>query len=109
MAGPGASIQLRLNEAAHLSRSEVQDDLITIPASRMKGKEGRAREHLVPLSGAAKEAIASLLRYRGGSYLFSFNAGKSPLNMTGAIKALPLHANFRQGLRWSIAMQFRKS
>jgi integrase len=76
---------LRLNEAAHLSRPEVQGDLIAIPPSRMKGKEGRAREHLVPLSSAAKGVIASLPRYR--PYLFSFNAGKSPLAMTGHIKA----------------------
>ena len=44
---------LRLNEAAQLSWPEVQGDTIIIPASRMKGKEGKAREHLVPLSSAA--------------------------------------------------------
>ena len=36
----------------------------------MKGKDGKAREHLVPLSSAAQEVIASLPRYRGGQYLF---------------------------------------
>ncbi len=46
---------LRLNEGAQLSWTEVQGDTIIIPASRMKGKEGKAREHLVPLSSAAKE------------------------------------------------------
>ena len=39
---------LRLNERAHLSWPEVQGDTIIILARRMKGKDGRAREHLVP-------------------------------------------------------------
>ena len=56
---------LRLNEAAQLSWPEVHGDTIVIPAARMKGKDGKAREHLVPLSAAAQEVIASLPRYRG--------------------------------------------
>ena len=52
----------------------------------MKGKNGKAREHLVPLSSAAQEVIASLPRYRGGPYLFCFNAGKRPLAMASPNK-----------------------
>jgi integrase len=77
---------LRLNEAARLSWPEIDGDIITIPASRMKGKDATAREHLVPLSAAAQQIIASLPRYRGGLFLFSFNAGKTPLAMNGPIK-----------------------
>ena len=55
---------LRLNEAAQLSWPEVQGDTIIIPAARMKGRDGKAREHLVPLSSAAQEIIASLPRYQ---------------------------------------------
>ena len=44
---------LRLNEAAQISWPEVQGNTIVIPASRMKGREGKAREHLVPMSAAA--------------------------------------------------------
>ena len=40
---------LRLNEAAQISWPEVQGDTIIIPASRMKGREGKARR----TSGAA--------------------------------------------------------
>ena len=40
---------LRLNEAAQISWPEVQGDIIIIPASRMKGREGKARR----TSGAA--------------------------------------------------------
>jgi integrase len=78
---------LRLNEAAQISWPEVQGSAIVIPASRMKGKEGKAREHLVPLSSAAQEVIASLPRIKNGPYLFSLSAGKRPLTMTGPIKA----------------------
>jgi integrase len=78
---------LRLNEAAQISWPEVQGNVITIPASRMKGREGKAREHLVPLSSAAQEVIASLPRIKNGPYLFSQRAGKRSLTMTGPIKA----------------------
>jgi integrase len=46
----------------------------------MKGRNGFAREHLVPLSSAAQDIIALLPRTKGGPYLFSFN-GKTPLAM----------------------------
>ena len=34
---------LRLNEAAKLSWPEIHGDTITVPASRMKGRDGKAR------------------------------------------------------------------
>ena len=95
---------LRLNECAQLSGKEIQGDTIIIPAKRMKGKEGRAREHLVPLSSAAKEIIASLPRYRDARFLFSFNAGKRPLKMSGPIK----HDLDRRMLRTLKAMARRR-
>ena len=52
----------------------------------MKGKNGRAREHLVPLSSAAQEIIASLPHIKNGPFLFSFKAGKRPLAMASSIK-----------------------
>ena len=67
---------LRLNECAKLSWSEVHGDTIIIPASRMKGKNGRAREHLVPLSSAAQEIITSLPRLKGGKYPVLVEAGR---------------------------------
>jgi integrase len=78
---------LRLNEAAQISWPEIQGDMIVIPASRMKGREGKAREHLVPMSAALREVIASVPRIKNGPYLFSMSAGKRPLAMTGPIKA----------------------
>ncbi|MET4279458.1 MULTISPECIES: hypothetical protein [unclassified Bradyrhizobium] len=78
---------LRLNEAAQISWPEVQGDTIVIPASRMKGREGKAREHLVPLSSAAREVIASLPHIKNGPFRFSLKAGKTPMSVTGPIKA----------------------
>src|SRR6476660_7039387 len=78
---------LRLNEAAQISWPEVRGNAITIPASRMKGREGKAREHLVPMSAALREVIASVPRIKNGPFLFSMSAGKRPLAMTGPIKA----------------------
>ena len=57
---------LRLNECAHISWPEVHGDHVIIPASRMKGKEGKAREHLVPLSTIAQEIIATRRASRTG-------------------------------------------
>ncbi len=51
----------------------------------MKGRNGWAREHLVPLSSAAQEVINSLPRTKNAPYLFSFN-GKLPLAMNSPIK-----------------------
>jgi integrase len=78
---------LRLNECAALSWPELQGDVIIVPPERMKAKDGRAVEHLVPLSSAAREVIASLPRIKGGKYLFSLSGGKRPLTMSGPIKA----------------------
>jgi len=78
---------LRLNEAAQLSWPEVQGDVIVIPPERMKAKDGKAVEHLVPITAAIEEIIASLPRIKNGKYLFSLSAGKRPLAMTGPIKA----------------------
>ena len=53
----------------------------------MKAKDGKAVEHLVPITAAIQEVIASLPHHRGGKYLFSLSDGKRPLAMTGPIKA----------------------
>lgn len=77
---------LRLNECAHLSWSEIHGDSIIIPAARMKGQEGKAREHALPLSSTAMEIIEALPRHRGGQFLFSLSGGKRPIQMSAQIK-----------------------
>ena len=63
---------LRLNEAAQISWPEIQGNIIVIPASRMKGKEGKAREHLVPLSSgdAGNHRIGAAHQERAVPILF---------------------------------------
>jgi integrase len=75
---------LRLNEAAGISWPEIHGNAIVIPAERMKGREGKAREHLVPITQAMQDVIASVPR--NGKYLFSLKDGKSPVSMTGPMK-----------------------
>lgn len=77
---------LRLNEAAGIAGSEIDGNAIVIPASRMKGKPGKARDHLVPITSALQEVIAALPRFGRGSYLFSLSGGKRPLCMTAPMK-----------------------
>jgi integrase len=77
---------LRLNEAAHLSWQEIHGDTITIPAARMKGREGKAVEHSVPLTQAMQDVIASVSLIKSAPYLFSLKAGKQPVSMTGPMK-----------------------
>ena len=78
---------LRLNEAAQISWPEVQGNTIIIPASRMKGREGKAREHLVPLSSARGRSSHRCRASRTGRSCSPMSAGKRPLAMTGPIKA----------------------
>jgi integrase len=77
---------LRLREAAELSWQELHGDTIVIPAARMKGREGRAVEHSVPITQALRDVIATVPRIKGEPYLFSLRRGQ-PLTMTGAMKA----------------------
>jgi integrase len=77
---------LRLNEAAQLSWQELHGDTITIPASRMKAREGRAVEHSVPVTRALQGVLASTPRIKGEPFLFSLRRGR-PMTMTGTMKA----------------------
>src|SRR5262245_24925457 len=76
----------RRGKAGNVTWPEVHGDTIIIPAARMKGKDGKAREHRVSLSSTAREIVAALPRYRGGPYPFSFSAGERPLSMASPIK-----------------------
>jgi integrase len=77
---------LRLLECAEISRHEIRKDVLTIPAARMKGKDSKAREHVVPLSTMAREVIKNLPRRNSGDYLFSYYLGETPMRMTSKIK-----------------------
>lgn len=79
---------LRLNEVADATWSEfdLPKGIWTIPASRMKGKNGKARPHSVPLTADILAILGSLPRFNGGAYLFSTTSGESPVWVTDKVK-----------------------
>ena len=79
---------LRLNEVADAVWSEFDQAkaIWTIPASRMKGKNGKARPHAVPLTPDIRAILDSLPRFNRGQYLFSTNIGESPVWISHKVK-----------------------
>lgn len=101
---------LRLNEVADASWKEFNPNLIpllrksdkpvawhdvpqdwkewTISAARMKGKNGRARKHLVPLTDEMLTILEAVPRYDDpkGDFVFSLSAGKTPIWIGDKIK-----------------------
>ena len=79
---------LRLNEVADATWPEfdLPDRLWTIPSSRMKGTNRKARAHVVPLTGNMLQILDTLPRFQGGNYLFSAKNGAKPVWMTSDVK-----------------------
>src|SRR6516165_3206480 len=79
---------LRLNEVADAVWSEfdLPNKRWTIPAVRMKGKNGRAQPHVVPLTGGMLEVLATIPRFRQGDHLFSTTFGEKPAWVSGKVK-----------------------
>jgi integrase len=80
---------LRLNEVAdaHWSEFDLADKLWIIPNERMKGKNGKARAHAVPLTGGMLTVLDKLPRFDRGDFLFSTTAGASPVWVGSKVKA----------------------
>jgi integrase len=57
-----------------------------IPASRMKGKNGKARDHAVPITRGMLAVFESLRVYEDGDFLFSTTAGRRPAWISDKIK-----------------------
>jgi integrase len=100
---------LRLNEAAEASWNEFHPTVVrairqrdtepidwtkfdpqqlswTIPASRMKGQDGTARPHVVPLTIDMLRILETLPQFVGGDFLFSHTAGRTAAIMASQIK-----------------------
>jgi integrase len=79
---------LRLNEAADAAWTEFDPGrkLWTIPAERMKGRNGRVRAHVVPLTTEALAILESLPRFRNGDHLFSTSYGERPAWVSSKVK-----------------------
>jgi hypothetical protein len=79
---------LRLNEGVDASRPEfdLRNRIWTIPAARMKGKNGKARAHAVPLTDDLLAILKALPEFRTGDYLFSTTFGQKPVWISNKIK-----------------------
>jgi integrase len=79
---------LRLNEVADATWSEFDlgKGIWTIPAARMKGKNGKARPHSVPLTADILAVLADLPRFENGEYLFSARRGECPIYVSDRAK-----------------------
>jgi len=79
---------LRLNEVADAQWSEfdLAKQIWTVPASRMKGKNGKARDHAVPLTPDMLAILEKLPRFKSGEFLFSTTFGEKPVWMSTKIK-----------------------
>ncbi len=79
---------LRLNEAADASWPEFDfvGGVWTIPAERMKGQNGKARAHAVPITPDIELLLRSLPRFSKGEFLFSTTSGATPTWLTTKIK-----------------------
>jgi integrase len=69
-----------------LSPSDLAKGIWTIPATRMKGKNGKARPHSVPVTADILAVLASLPRFDRGGYLFSARRGKHPIYVSNRAK-----------------------
>jgi integrase len=79
---------LRLNEVADAAWPEfdLPGKIWTIPASRMKGRDGKARPHSVPLTAGMLAILDSVPRFNAGPYLFSLSSGQRPVWIGDRVK-----------------------
>jgi integrase len=79
---------LRLNEVARANWSEfdLPKKVWVIPASRMKGRNSKARPHAVPLTPDIMAILESLPRFNRGKFLFSTSFGEIPSCITNQVK-----------------------
>jgi integrase len=79
---------LRLNEVADASCPEfdLTNRLWVIPAARMKGRNGKARPHAVPLTVDILALVQDLPQFKRGPYLFSTTFGEGPVWMSAKVK-----------------------
>lgn len=82
------AIRQRGEQPIDWSKFDQQQLTWTIASSRMKGKNGKARAHVVPLTIDMLRILEGLpIFVSGGDFLFSRNAGRRPAVMTTEIKS----------------------
>jgi integrase len=80
---------LRRREASNASWLEF--DLAAgrwiVPATRMKARPGKAKDHLVPIAPKIRSLLEALPRHVGGEFLFSYSGGREPIKAFSKLKA----------------------
>jgi integrase len=85
----------RLNEIVRCEWSEFSNvdgsdslsgPVLTVPASRMKGKKNKAVPHVVPIVPALADVLSSVPKFAGGKFVFSYTGGRTPLTAFGKMK-----------------------
>jgi hypothetical protein len=90
---------LRLNEAAKACWSELEEEVWTVPAGRMKGKNGEAKPHIVPITSALRKVFDSLPPGKGDHFVFSCDGGRTPMSTRGTTLKNRLDRLMLQALR----------
>jgi integrase len=80
------AIRQRGEKPVDWSKLDQQQLVWVVPASRMKGKNGKARAHVVPLTIDMLRILEGLPQFVGGDFLFSHAAGRSPAVMSTGLK-----------------------
>jgi integrase len=75
---------LRLNAAVGARWSELEGEAWTVPASRMKGRNGEAKSHVVPITATLRKIFDSVPRGPAGDYVFSCDGGRTPMATPGS-------------------------
>lgn len=75
---------IRTNEAIGTLWSEIDEEKAEwlIPAHRMKGKKGKTKDHLVPLSTTALALLRSMVKVDGNPWVFTGNRGGQHIGVT---------------------------
>ncbi|HEX4110936.1 MAG TPA: integrase family protein [Stellaceae bacterium] len=65
----------RLREWGDARWSEIEGDVLTIPAERMKNNQS----HAVPLTPAVMSLLETVPRFEGGDFIYTVSGGKRPI------------------------------
>jgi integrase len=74
---------LRLNEVARGRWNEIEGDIWTIPAERMKGRNGAARAHAVPITKDLRKVLDEIPPSERGEFIFPGRDGRGPIATGG--------------------------
>jgi hypothetical protein len=75
---------LRLREVSEARWGEIGDELWIIPSGRMKGRNGTARAHVVPITKDLRKLFDGIPHGDCGDFIFSVNGGRTPLSTGGS-------------------------